>query len=125
LFISFANELFGPITSIRCPGYPVKHIPWATFTIKSCDWERVNDTHTILSDANSIQHLFSYENQPSLWRAIPAFEELQTAWEEKCALQNYSLYKASLDRALQKLDKYYSKFDEKYVYVLALGKFYS
>ena len=27
-------------------------------------------------DANSIQHLFSYENKPALWRAIPAFEEL-------------------------------------------------
>jgi hypothetical protein len=36
-----------------------------------------NDTHTILSDANSIQHLFTYENQSSLWRAILAFKELQ------------------------------------------------
>jgi hypothetical protein len=123
LFISSADELFGPITSIRQPGYPVKHIPWTAFTIKSSDWERVNDTHTILSDANSIQHLFSSEKQPALWRAIPAFEELQTAWEEKSSLQNYNLYKDALHKALQKLGKYYSKFDEKNVYVLALSKF--
>ncbi len=76
------------------------------------------------SDANSIQHLFSYENQSTLWCAIPAFEELQTVWKEKRALQNYNLYKDALDHALQKLGKYYSKFDEKNVYVLALGKFY-
>jgi hypothetical protein len=98
---------------------------WAAFTIKSSDWECVNDTHIILSDANSIQHLFSYENQPALWCAIPVFEELQTAWEEKRASQNYNLYRDALDYALQKLGKYYSKFDEKKVYVLALGKFHS
>jgi hypothetical protein len=80
--------------------------------------------HTILSDANSIQHLFSHENQPTLWRAIPAFEELQTAWEKKRASRDYNLYRDALDRALQKLGKYYSKFDEKKVYVLALGKFH-
>ena len=124
MFISSADELFGPITSIRRPGYPVKHIPWTAFAIKSSDWERANDTHAILSDANSIQHLFSYEYQPALWRAIPAFEELQTAWEEKHASQKYNLYKDALDRALQKLYKYYSKFDQKNVYVLALGMFY-
>ena|SRR6266478_4195523 len=92
--------------------------------LKSSDWECVNDTRSILSDADSIQHLFSYENKPTLWRAIPAFEELQTAWEGKRALQKYDLYKDALDRALQKLGKYYSKFDEKNVYVLALGKFH-
>lgn len=124
MFISSADELFGPITSIRRPGHPVKHIPWTAFTIKSSDWERVNDTHAILSDANRIQHLFSYEKQPALWCAIPAFEELQTAWEEKRTTQKYNLYGDALDRALQKLGKYYSKFDQKKVYVLALGMFY-
>jgi len=93
----------------------VKHTPWTTFTLKSCDWEHINDVHTILSNANSIQHLFSYEDQPALWYAIPAFEELQTIWEEKCTLQKYNLYKDALNHALQKLGKYYSKFDEKKV----------
>ena len=91
--------------------------------LRSSDWEHVNDTCTILSDADSIQHLFSYENEPILWHAIPAFEELQTAWEGKCALQKYDLYKDALDCALQKLGKYYSKFNEKNVYVFALGRF--
>ena len=38
-------------------------------------------------------------------------------------MHNYNLYKDALYQALQKLGKYYSKFDEKNVYVLALGKF--
>ena len=124
LFISLADELFGSITSIRRPGHPIKHIPWTAFTLKSADWDRIRDTHEIIADANAIQHLFSHESQPALWRAIPVFEELQTAWEEKRDSLKYAPYKAALTRALDKIKKYYSKFDEKAVYVLALGKWY-
>ena len=77
---------------------------------------------TIISDANKIQHLFSSDNQPALWCAIPTIEEFQTAWETKCNLDKYVLYKVALDCTLKKIAKYYSKFDEKDVYVLALGK---
>jgi hypothetical protein len=43
---------------------------------------------------------------------------------KKCALQKYSLYKDALNCALQKLGKYYSKFDQKNVYILILSMFY-
>lgn len=75
-----------------------------------------------MSDANNIQHLFSSTSHPVLWRAIPAFEDLQTAWEEKRATNKYKMYAAAIDSGLEKLRKYYHKFDEKDVYVLALGK---
>ena len=48
---------------------------------------------------------------------------LQHIWEEKHTLQKYNLYMNALDHTLQKLGKYYSKFDKKSIYVLALGKF--
>ena len=92
------------------------------FTLKTADWECVNDMQTIISDANKIQHLFSSDDQLALWHAIPAIEEFQTAWETKHDLDKYVLYKVALNRALKKIAKYYSKFDEKDVYVLALGK---
>ena len=93
------------------------------FAFKTGDWERVNDIRTIIADANNIQQYFSHELQPTLWCAIPAFEELQTGWETKCDSSRYVLYKGTIDRGLTKIGKYYNKFDEKPVYILALGTF--
>ena len=88
----------------------------------SANWAHVNDTWDIITNANAVQYLFSYENQPALWHAIPTFEGLQIAWEEKCDSPKYAPYKLALTHALEKIKKYYNKFDEKAVYVLALGK---
>ncbi|KIK74143.1 hypothetical protein PAXRUDRAFT_171346 [Paxillus rubicundulus Ve08.2h10] len=44
LFISSADELFGPITTIRCNGMVSKHISWTEFMFKASNWEHVNDT---------------------------------------------------------------------------------
>jgi hypothetical protein len=48
-------------------------------------------------------------------------EDLQTAWESKCELIRFALYKEAIQRGLAKIGKYYNKLDEKPVYVLALG----
>ncbi|KAJ8579843.1 hypothetical protein M405DRAFT_699659, partial [Rhizopogon salebrosus TDB-379] len=119
-FINTADELFGPITTIRRPVLGKKHIPWMAFSFTSADWERVEDARVIISDANEIQQYFSSESQPTLWRAIPAFEELLTAWERKRDMPKYVLYKAAIEKALDKVGKYYRKMDDKPVYVLAL-----
>jgi hypothetical protein len=122
MFMKLADELFGLITTIWHPGCPVKHIPWIAFTIGPADWERVNTTRDIVSDANNIQQYFSSELQPTLWRAIPAIEELQTAWETKRDDPKYALFKPAIEQGLDKVSKYYRRFDDKPVYVLALGK---
>lgn len=76
-----------------------------------------------MSDANSIQQIFSHDHLATLWRAIPAFEELQTAWENKLNSATFELYHEGIRNGLEKIRKYYSKFDEKPVFVLALSKF--
>ena len=86
------------------------------------DWEQINNVRLIIADANSIQHIFSYQHQATLWRAIPAFEELQTAWDAKLTSPRYTLYKDAIQQGLAKIGKYYNKFDDKPVYALALGK---
>lgn len=121
LFIRSADELFGPITTIHHPGRAPQNIPWSAFTFKPADWDRVNTTPAIIADANALQHYFSYDAQPTLWCAIPAFEELLTTWEAKHDSPNFILYKSAIDHGLQKLTKYYNKFDHKPMYVLALG----
>ncbi|KAG1872945.1 hypothetical protein DFJ58DRAFT_651609, partial [Suillus subalutaceus] len=110
----------GPVTTIRHPGSPVKHIPWKAFTIGPVDWELINTTWNIISDANNIQQYFSSELQPTLWRAISAIEELQTAWEAKCDDPKYALFKSVIELRLDKVNKYYRRFDDKPVYILAL-----
>jgi hypothetical protein len=76
-----------------------------------------------LQDSNDIQQLFSSEQQPTLWRALPAIEELQTAWEEKRKLVRFVLYRDAIDAGLAKLRKYYLRCDTKPVFILSLGKF--
>lgn len=112
LFVSSADELYGPITTIRRDGH-VKHIPWTAFVLKPHDWDRVQDLRTIITislrchcivlplaqlsqDANKIQQIFSDENCVTLWQAIPALEELQMAWEAKEENPKYDIYRAAI-----------------------------
>ncbi|RDB23356.1 Zinc finger BED domain-containing protein DAYSLEEPER [Hypsizygus marmoreus] len=120
LFISAADELFGPITTIRREGHVVKHIPWAAFKLSETDWDRVRDMKDILLDSKKVLHYFSSDQCPTLWRALPAFEDLQTAWEAKADDPRFPLYHDAIQDGLDKLKKYYSKFDEKPFYILAL-----
>jgi hypothetical protein len=69
-----------------------------------------------------LQHYFSSERLPTLWRVLPAIEALQTAWEAKCEDPHFTIYYDAINKGLAKLRKYYSRFDEKPSYVLALGK---
>ncbi|RDB16020.1 hypothetical protein Hypma_003461 [Hypsizygus marmoreus] len=122
LFMSTADELYGPITTLRQNGCVVKHIPWSAFKLSDTDWDRVLDASKILEDSNRIQQCFSAEKQPTLWNALPALEELQTAWEEKRDDPHYAPYRDALSDGLAKLNKYYSFLDEKSAFVLALVK---
>jgi hypothetical protein len=74
-----------------------------------------------LQDSNDIQQLFSSEEHPTLWRALPALEELQTAWEKKRKSARYVLFRDAIDAGLAKLKKYYLRMDTKPVFTLALG----
>jgi hypothetical protein len=57
-----------------------------------------------------------------LWHALPAIEALQTAWEAKRDDPHFAIYYNAINEGLAKLKKYYSWFDRKPSYVLALGK---
>jgi hypothetical protein len=74
-------------------------------------------------DSNRIQQYFSAEKRPTLWRVLPAVEELQTAWEKKRDNSRYAQYRDALEDGLAKINKYYSRFDEKPSYIIALGMF--
>ena len=66
LFINSTDELFRPITTIHHQGYLTKKIPWTAFQLNVNDWECVNQIHLIISNADFIQHYFSYKkNQVS------------------------------------------------------------
>ena len=74
-------------------------------------------------DSNQIQQHFSSEKQPTLWRVLPALEDLQSKWEKKRRLPRFDPYKYALTDGLEKLKKYYFRLDDKPSFVLALGKF--
>jgi hypothetical protein len=79
-------------------------------------------THSSIQDSNRIQQTFSAEKRPALWQVLPAIEEFQTAWEAKHNNPKYATYRTAINDGLAKLNKYYSRFDEKPSYILALGK---
>lgn len=56
----------------------------------------------------------------SIYKAIPAFETLLTQWENKRKDPQFELYHTALDTGLDKLRKYYLKFDQKPAYILSL-----
>ncbi|KAM6490391.1 hypothetical protein JOM56_014155, partial [Amanita muscaria] len=119
-FITSADQLYGPITTLRRDGRTFKKIPWTAFALADKDWERVLELKTILADSNEILHHFSSIKYPNIYRALPAFERLQTLWEKKLASHTFTLYHAAIRDGLEKLRKYYSKLDRKPTFILAL-----
>ena len=51
-----------------------------------------------------IQQYFLSERRPTLCNAIPAIEELQTAWEKKARLPTYKAYHAALKMVSRSLE---------------------
>jgi hypothetical protein len=81
------------------------------------------DARDILSqDSNAVLHKISAEKQPTLWHVLPVIEDLQTAWEAKRNSRKYAIYHDAINDELEKLRKYYSWFDQKPSYILALGE---
>ncbi|KIM62266.1 hypothetical protein SCLCIDRAFT_25194 [Scleroderma citrinum Foug A] len=74
----------------------------------------------VISDANNVQKCFSAEKHPTLWHVVPVLEELQTSWEAKKADPRYKPYHPAIERGLAKIRKYYTRLDDKPVYILAL-----
>ena len=121
LFVNSADKLFRPMTMVCKDGHIVENIPWSAFNFKPSDWEQVNDTCLIIADGNKLQQAFLSDQHATLWQAILAFEELQTTWESKLTQPKYALYQCVIECGLEKLRKYYNKFDDKLVFMLALG----
>ncbi|KAG6905515.1 hypothetical protein DXG01_002278 [Tephrocybe rancida] len=118
LFISSADKLFGPITTLQKNNHIMKHIDWVAFKLLDNNWARVIDTRDILADSNHIQQLFSSE-EPTLWCAIPTLEGLLAAWEEKKKDPHFTIYVDTLDAGLNKIMKYYLLLNQKPSFVLA------
>ncbi|RDB23358.1 putative AC transposase [Hypsizygus marmoreus] len=82
--------------------------------------EMLNKSQLLRQDSNRIQQAFSSEREPTLWRVLPALEELQTEWEKKKDDIHYILYEDALEAGLTKLKKYYLLLDQKPGFVLTL-----
>ena len=48
LFVTSADAMYGPITTLWCDNRLVKHIPWSAFKMSDQDWTRVIDVRDIL-----------------------------------------------------------------------------
>jgi hypothetical protein len=48
MFLRSADDLYGPITTVRSNGRVVKKIPWTAFQLQDADWKRVRDVKNIL-----------------------------------------------------------------------------
>ena len=57
---------------------------------------------------------------------LPLIEDLQTHWEKKRdgsdGFECFAVYHAAIQDGLDKLKRYYNKFDKKPAYILTLGK---
>jgi hypothetical protein len=49
LFVNSADELYGPITTIRRESCIRERIRWSAFALKPSDWERVQDMRAVIS----------------------------------------------------------------------------
>ena len=59
----------------------------------------------------------------SLWCTLPGMEELQSNWEEKRDDEHYEDYHDAIEAGLDKLKKYYLKFDDLPQIILSMCMF--
>lgn len=120
MFLSLADELYGPITTIRKNNHVFKKIPWSAFKLSDDDWQLVYNAKSILADSQCLLHTFSSEKRPCLWRVLPVLEELQLIWETKAKDLKFKRFHQVLRDGLSKIGKYYNQLDERPAFVLAL-----
>lgn len=77
---------------------------------------------TCMQDANRFHQICSSTRVPTLHQVIPAIESLSSRWEKKSEDADYAIFHSALTCGLDKLTKYYKKFDNTRVYVLSLRK---
>ena len=137
LFVSSADQLYGPITTLRHDRCIIKKVPWTAFALSDSDWARVLDAKMILAVRFCSSHchklltyisiriltVFFINFQLTSIQACPALEDLQTAWEAKLKDPRLEIYHDAIKDGLAKLMKYYCRFNEKPAYIFALGKF--
>lgn len=63
--------------------------------------------------------------KPTLWSAIPAIENLHTAWSKKWQDPKYDVFHEALDTGLAKLEEYYEKTAESDAHIIAMCTFSS
>lgn len=124
-FILNADDRFGPITVIRVNGKITKKIRWGAFQLTEEEWARVLDCKIILEDIKNIQQLFSSQKEATMYRIIPAIEELLTLWEDKLQDPAFEAYHDAIRDGIAKLQKYYVKFDRKPAYMIGLCAYFS
>ncbi|KAF8152434.1 hypothetical protein B0H34DRAFT_755203 [Crassisporium funariophilum] len=99
--------MYGPITTLHRKNQRTRDTPWSAFKLMDNGWIKVVNACNILADSNNIQQYFSSGKQPMLWRALPALEDLLSAWEKKCNSPCYTLYKDALNAVLRIQDNHY------------------
>ena len=78
--------------------------------------------YNLFKDSCGIQVGFCAEKHPSLWNTIPQIEELQSAWEDKQTNSKFVHFHNVLQDGLDKIKKYYIKFDAKSAVLLSVHK---
>lgn len=67
------------------------------------------------------QSTFSSEIEPTLWRAIPILECIQTNWTIFSKLDKFKPVHAAIHKGLTKLEKWYTNIKETDTYFTCLG----
>ena len=73
-----------------------------------------------IQDTDNIQQYFSLKKVPTLWRVIPAIEDLLSEWEDKVTDPHLELYWPAIQDGIDKFTKYYRAFDKNPAIVLAI-----
>ena len=72
-------------------------------------------------EPRNAQSAFSSETEPTLWKAIPILECIQTNWTTFSKLDKFKPLHAAIHKGLAKLEKWYTNIKESDTYYTCLG----
>jgi len=72
-------------------------------------------------EPRNAQSTFSSETEPTLWRAIPILECIQTNWTTFSKLDKFKPLHTAIQKGLKKLEKWYTNIKQSDSYYTCLG----
>lgn len=93
---------------------------YSVFKLTDGEWQLLELIRDALQEPAAACQTFSHSSRPTVYRAFPVIEFMQTKWEQMAANPKYAIISQALNAGLDNLRKWYRTLDNSNMYFISL-----